>query len=209
MDTLIALFGTPSKVKLLRLFIFNKGVVFLLPEVVARTKCPSKVLKKEISLLTRVDILKKKFVVKDIQSLRRGKTVIRKIKGLGYTLNDKFSYLESLKTLLTVASIRADESLARRFLSAGRIKLFLAAGIFNQQWDSRVDILIVGDDLNLQKIENTIRIIESELGKEISYCAFETQDFEYRLGIHDRLIRDILDYQHITLVDRIGIDTKQ
>ena len=87
-----------------------------------------------------------------------------------------------------------------------KIKLFIVAGVFTQNWDSRVDLLLVGDDLNLAKIESVIKTIESEIGKEISYSAFETQDFEYRFGIHDRLVRDILDYPHVTLLDRLGIE---
>jgi hypothetical protein len=125
---------------------------------------------------------------------------------MGYVLSDKFPYLEPLKNLLTVASLHADENLAKRFSQAGRIKLFIASGTFIQDWNSRVDLLIVGDELVLDKIESVIKVIESEIGKEIAYSAFETQDFEYRRGIHDRLIRDILDYPHITLVDRMGVE---
>ena len=84
----------------------------------------------------------------------------------------------------------------------------IAAGVFIQNWDSRVDLLIVGEELNLHKIESIIRNIESDIGKEISYSAFETQDFEYRMGIHDRLVRDILDYPHVTLLDRLGIEVR-
>ena len=120
-------------------------------------------------------------------------------------MNEKFPYLDPLKNLLTVASIQADDSLTKRFGSAGKIKLIIAAGVFIQNWDSRVDLLIVGDDINISKVESTIKIIESEIGKEISYSAFETQDFQYRIGIHDRLVRDILDYPHVTLIDRLGM----
>jgi len=208
MDTLTALFGTPAKVKLLRLFLFNQGTAFLLPEIIQRTKCPASLIKKDIAVLLKAEIIKKRLISKEVHALRRNKPVIRKVKGMGYILNEKFSYLDPLKTLLTVASLQADETLARRFSNAGRLKLFVAAGIFNQQWDSRVDLLIVGDDLNISKINNLIQVIESEIGKEIAYSAFETQDFEYRLGIHDRLVRDILDYPHVTLLDRLGVDLK-
>jgi hypothetical protein len=83
--------------------------------------------------------------------------------------------------------------------------MIIAAGVFIQNWESRVDLLIVGDDLNITKIESVIKMIESEIGKEIAYSAFETQDFQYRMGIHDRLVRDILDYPHVTLLDRLGV----
>ena len=188
MEILTALFGTAAKVKVLRLFLFNGGTAFSVREIAARTKCGSSA-SKEVNTLVKADIIRK----------RHGG------KGVTYALNDKFPYLEPLKNLLTVASIKADESLAKRFASAGKVKLIVAAGVFIQNWDSRVDLLIVGDDLNIHKIESVIKVIESEIGKEIAYSAFETQDFEYRMGIHDRLVRDILDYPHVALLDRLGV----
>jgi len=205
METLTALFGTEAKIKIIRLFLFSQGVPLFANEISNRSKSTSSATKKEINTLIKADIIRKRKISKDIQ-VKHGKSVtVKKVKGVGYILNDKFPYLEPLKNLLTIASIQADESLTRSFASAGKIKLLVAAGVFIQNWDSRVDLLIVGDELNLTKIESIIRTIESEIGKEISYSAFDTQDFEYRLGIHDRLVRDILDYPHVTLIDKIAV----
>ena len=208
MDTLTAIFGSLAKVKILRLFLFNDTATFLLQEIVERSKCSPKSAKSELSNLVKAEILKVKPITKDIQVTRGKKTLVNKITGAGYVLNSKFPYLDSLKNLLTITSLQADESLAKRFTNAGRIKLFIASGVFIQNWDSRVDLLIVGEELSLTKIESVIKTIESEIGKEISYSAFDTQDFEYRLGIHDRLVRDILDYPHVTLLDRLGLEPR-
>jgi len=208
METLTALFGSQTKVKLLRQFLFNTTTPFLPKELAYRTKCAPTVVRRELSVLAKAGVIKRKQVLKSVEARQGDKIVFKKLKGDGYILDDKFPYLDPLKNLLTVASLHADESLAKRFTNAGRIKLFIAAGIFIQNWDSRVDLLIVGEELNLDKIETVIKSIESEIGKEIAYSAFEMQDFEYRLGIHDRLVRDILDYPHVTLLDRLGIETK-
>lgn len=208
MDILTALFGTETKVKILRLFLFNPTTPFFLKEISSRTQSLPRMVRKELHMLERANILvKKRQISKDIQTTgRASKITTRKVQGIGYILNAKFPYLDPLKNLLTITSLQADESLAKRFTNAGRIKLFIASGVFIQNWDSRVDLLIVGDELNLSKIESVIKGIEAEIGKEIAYSAFETQDFEYRFGIHDRLVRDILDYGHVTLLDRIGIE---
>jgi len=206
MDTLTAIFGSAAKVKVLRLFLFNDTAAFVLKEVVERTKCPAKIIRKELTILEKADILKSKHVSKEVQVLRGKKMSVKKVEGQGYILNAKYPYLDPLKSLLTITSLRVDDSLAKRFTNAGKIKLFIVAGVFTQNWDSRVDLLVVGDDLNQSKIESVIKVIESEIGKEISYSAFETQDFEYRFGIHDRLVRDILDYPHVTMIDRLGIE---
>jgi hypothetical protein len=209
MDILTAILGSEAKVKLLRLFLFNQGTAFFLDEIVERSKCASALVRKELAPLVAADIIKKREITKDIPVVRGKITTIKKKKGQAYILNDKFPYLEPLKNFLTVASLHADESLTKRFGNVGRIKLFVVAGIFMQNWDSRVDMLLVGDDLNLVKIESVIKNIESEIGREIAYSAFDVQDFEYRVGIHDRLVRDILDYPHITLLDRMGIEQAQ
>lgn len=208
METLTTLFGSQTKVKLLRLFLFNEGTPFLLKELAYRTRSSTRAVGKELSALLAADVIRKRHIIKGVQ-LHRGKAVItKKIRGAGYSLNEKFAYLEPLKNLLTVASIQADESLTKRFHGSGKVKLLVASGVFIQNWDSRIDLLIVGDELNLPRIESAISSVESEIGKEIAYSAFETQDFEYRLGIHDRLIRDVLDYPHVTLLDRLGVEPR-
>jgi len=47
--------------------------------------------------------------------------------------------------------------------------------------------------------------IEALLGKELRYAAFETTDFQYRLSIYDKLIKDILDYQHEKILNKLGL----
>ena len=206
MDTLTALFGSETKVKLLRLFLFNQDIPFLPKELAYRTKSAPSSIKREINALMKADIIRRRNVLKNIEQRQGEKIIFKKAKGTGYLLNKDFPYLESLKNLLTVASLNADQNFTKRFTNIGKLKLMVASGVFIQNWDARVDLLLVGDELNQNKIETIIKLIESEIGKEISYSAFETADFEYRLGIHDRLVRDILDYNHVTLIDRLGIE---
>jgi hypothetical protein len=208
MDTLTAIFGNEVKVRVLRLFLFNETVVFLVKEIIEKTKSQQNLVKKELSILEKAEVIKARKVSKEIQVTKGKKVIQKKVEGVGYVLNNKYPYLNPLKNLLTITSLSVDESLTKRFTNAGKIKLFIVAGVFTQNWDSRVDLLIVGDDLNLSKIETVIKNIEAEIGKEIAYSAFETQDFEYRMGIHDRLVRDILDYPHVTLLDRLNIENK-
>ena len=48
-------------------------------------------------------------------------------------------------------------------------------------------------------------LFDAELGREIRYASFETEDFRYRLGAYDRLLRDVFDYPHSLLIDKIGL----
>jgi hypothetical protein len=204
MDITAAVFGNPTRVKLMRLFLFNPTTSFLVSEIAIRARSAKGVVRKELSVLLKANLIKKRLVTKEVSIDPTKKP--KRLKGPGYQYNENFEYSEALKNFLTITSLRADESLVKRFVHVGKVKLLVAAGVFVQNWDSRVDLLIVGEDLSLEKIETAIKVIESEIGKEIAYSAFEKADFEYRIGIHDRLVRDILDYPHITLLDRLGVE---
>ncbi len=208
MEILAKLFGSSTKVKLMRLFLFNQETTYSFADLIARTRSVQKDVKKEILGLTNVGLIKKKNSVRDIIVKKGKKTSVKKKQDIGFILDQKFPYLQALKNLLITVSLHADDSLVRKFSGAGRLKLFIVSGVFIQDWDTRVDLLIVGDDLNFNRIDLIIKSIESEIGKEITYSAFETGDFEYRYGMHDRLIRDIIDFPHVTLVNKLEISEK-
>ncbi len=208
MEILVKLFGSMTKVKLMRFFLFNQETVYPMSDIVIRVRTAQKDVKKEIQTLINIGLVKKKHAIREVQVKKGKKIQTKKIQDDGYTLDQKFPYLQALKNLLITASLNADDSLLKKFSGAGRIKLFIVSGVFIQEWDTRVDLLIVGDDLNFNRIDLIIKSIESEVGKEITYSAFETTDFEYRYGMHDRLIRDIVDFPHVTLVDKLEIIEK-
>jgi hypothetical protein len=194
MEILSKLFGHPAKVKLMRLFLFNPEAFYSAKEIAVRSKLSSAEVKKEVNALMTLGMVRSREIV-------QGKAK----KVLAFGLNQKFPYLAALKNLLITASLRADESLTKKFAKSGKLKLLLASGVFLHEWDTRVDLLIVGDELRMDNLEKVVSIIEAEIGKELSYSAFDTEDFQYRLGVHDRLIRDILDSPHTILVDKLGI----
>lgn len=216
METLTKLFGSAARVKLMRLFIFNENQTFEVETIIERTKSATKSAKaecrKELNNLVNAELIKKrdftKEVHKSVGSKRNAKIVVNKVKATGYTLDVNFPYLAAMKNLLTIASLGIDNDLKKRLMTVGRMKLILVAGLFIQDWESRVDLLLVGDDIQPAKADQLIQTIESELGKEITYTALETSEFEYRLNIHDKLIRDILDYPHKVLVDKIGLTSE-
>lgn len=173
-----------------------------------RVKSKNADIRKEINKLILTGLIKKRITVKEITVRKKKKNIQKRVDEIGYSYDQKFPYFLALKNLLIVASLNADESLVKKFNGIGKIKVFLASGVFLQEWDTRVDLLIVSDDINMVKLDTAIKNLEAEIGKELSYSAFETEDFEYRLGVHDKLVRDILDSKHILLVDKLGLSPK-
>ena len=87
----------------------------------------------------------------------------------------------------------------RRNVTTGR-----TLGTFHSL-ETQIDLLIVGDHLEERVLARIVHSLEAELGREIRYASFATEDFRYRLGVYDRLLRDVFDYPHRLLIDKIGL----
>lgn len=182
-DTLGKLFGSVPRVKILRLFLLNTHLSFTAPDVARRTKTPLPVVRKEIVSFVDAGILMK------------AKS--------GWQIDGAFQFLDSLKSILVSGESFSREDILRRFKNAGRVKLFILSGIFLNDESLRADLLLVGDNLKRTIIERSIRAIEAEIGRELRYSILETEEFRYRIGVYDKFIRDVLDYPHERLIDRL------
>ena len=205
MDILGKLFGSESKVRIMRLFLFNPEMPFDLETIAERAKTTLSVARHEVAALRKGRFIKGRAFIKRVLKKNGAKRngVRRKIGG--WALNPAFPYLRQLRNLLIDSGLIKGDELVRKLSGAGRLKLVILAGIFIQNDDSRVDVLVVGDHLRRGTLVNSMRGIEAEIGKELRYAAFETNEFRYRLGMYDKLVRDILDYPHRTVLDKIGL----
>ena len=187
MDVLPKLFGSAARVKLLRLFLFNPGVIFTCEEAASRARVPVREVAHELGSFATIKLL----------SRSRGK--VQK-----YTLNLEFPQVSQLQDLLLNASTRADD-IYKRLSRIGNIKLVVVAGIFLGEWEGRIDLLIVADRVKEERLRKIVRVLESEIGREIRYGVLSTQEFFYRLNMNDHLVRDVLDYKHRIVYDRLDI----
>ena len=109
-----------------------------------------------------------------------------------------------MRQLLISTKTFEGSEIVRRLSKVGKLKLVLISGVFTQDKDSRVDMLVVGNNINKTTLSKVVKTIEAELGKELVYAFFETSDFEYRMSMYDKLIRDIMDYPHQVLLNKIS-----
>ena len=185
MKSVSHIFGGEAKVKAMRLFIFNPNLTLSPIDVSKRIKERINVSRKELRSLVKAGLIK-----------RRAK---------GFSLDQTYPHLVALENFLVDVAPITSEELVKRISRAGNIKVILISGVFLHDKDSRVDILVVGTHIKRPKLKSIIASFEAMLGKELRYSAFETADFQYRLSVYDKLIRDILDYPHEKLLDKLGL----
>jgi hypothetical protein len=190
-DGLQKLFGSPARIKLLRLFLFNPRQSFTLADAAKRARVSEDEVRRECAVFSRAEL---------VMRAARGK-------GVRYVLNSDFEYVAALQNLLLNAPARGRD-IVERIRRAGSLKLVILSGIFVGEWDTSLDLLVVGDRMKDKKLREEIRKLESEIGKEIRYTLLTTENFFYRLNLNDKLVRDVLDYSHTIVLDKLDIGLK-
>jgi len=203
MSALNILFGSQERVKIMRLFLFNSEEVFDLDLICERSKVSTSKVRSEVNVLEKAGLVKRRDFSKIIIKKNHGKITESKKKSHGFILNTEFTYMSALKQLLMNTQSLDGGDIVKRLAKAGKLKLVVVSGVFIQDPQSRVDILVVGDRISKNVLDKTIKNIESEIGKELTYAYFEVLDYQYRLQMYDKLVRDILDYPHEVLLDKI------
>ena len=189
-DPLIKLFGSHARLKLLRLFLFHPSTSFTAAEAAARSRVAAAEARHELINLVAAGLL------------RKARTKLTR-----YELNEKFPYLQALKHLL-LNTARRGESVPERLRSAGAIKLIILTGVFVGDVEGGFDMLIAGDRIRESSLREKVRSLEAELGRELRYALLSTADFLYRLNMNDKLLRDVFDYTHRILLDRLNTGLK-
>jgi len=184
----------------MRLFLLNSESNFEIEEIISRSRVMKNNTRKEINALLAMGFIKQKTIVKEGY---RG----AKKKVMAWSLNPSFQYLGSLRDLLIDPSLLLQEDLPQRFKQVGKIKLMIVSGVFIGDNKSRADLMIVGDKLKKNILQQVIKGLEAEIGKELDYVVFDTEEFKYRLDMYDKLVCDIIDLPHEKLIDNGQLST--
>ncbi|MEK7128268.1 MAG: hypothetical protein AAB933_01765, partial [Patescibacteria group bacterium] len=139
MEILGKILGNPARVKIMRLFLLNRSKGFRNKDIINRSRVSSDAVRKEIKLLASVGFIKK-----------RGKF------SLEWYFDSSFKYAGEFEDLLVRSENLNKQKLLLNFKKVGQIKLLIVSGVFIKNYNSRVDLLIVGDNLKKSRIEQGV-----------------------------------------------------
>ena len=198
-DILSELFSD-ARIKVMRLFLHNPQELLDVGEAAERLALDRRAVQNEIRLLTRIGFL---------QAAGRGREARGGAAGASkrWTANPDFELLRPLKILLMTEAPLSNAALLKRFDAAfgSRLKLIVLAGIFLGQDNARADILLVGDGVHRTRLERVVRSLEADFGHSVNFVYFTSEEYDYRMKMSDRFLRDILAMPHETLVNRLEV----
>jgi len=192
---------------LMKLFLLNPNLFFSLSDVVKRTKISNNIARRELELLEEIGFatVKKLAIPAPAEEGKKKKNSKKPaVKNKVWQLNSDFFFAEHLRSIFNADFLAGREDLSEKFKNCGKVKLVILSGLFVQDGGTRADILIVGDDLRRSAVEGIMSTIEAEIGRELTYAVLETRDYIFRLNSSDRFVRDIVDFPHKCLIDKMG-----
>lgn len=202
MELLARLLGGTERVKIMRFFLHHEEAIVSLPELAEKAKAKSLLVRKELAALLAIGFIEKR-KTRTVVTTGGAKKSSSKVKEVsGYKLNTLFPHNSALKELLFDFQSLDKKELALRFKALGRIKLFVVAGVFVGDEKSRVDILLVGEGIKKPKAEKIFEGISAELGRDIIYSIMDVEEYEYRFKMYDKFVRDIMEMEHETVIDK-------
>ena len=201
------LFGSKTRVKLLRLFYSNPNRPFYVREITRKIDEQINSVRRELGNLLSIGI-----IASDGANNR-----------LYYEVNQAYEYYNPLQEIFgdgevavaegdTKTTTSTDEPViiakkakvdpvVAELLATGNIEFALYTGQFTRDEASGIDMLIVGD-VNPTKIQKFITALEEKEKKDIRYVVMTPREFDYRKEVKDRFITSVMASKQQIIIDK-------
>lgn len=186
-ETLESLFGSKAKTRILRFFLLNFEKEYSIADIASKNMLAVASVRKEVSELKKIKFLTEK--------TKKGSKY--------FVLDQDFPFYSELKSLFAKSTASPDSKSLARIKNIGDVKLALVSGIFLNYPKSKVDMVLVANNVSRGKLKSVMNTLEAEIGKEISFVLMNSDEFKYRLDMLDRFLLDFVEGTHLVLIDKI------
>lgn len=195
------LFGSKTRVQLLRLLLNNPTQPFYLRELARQLKTQLNSIRREIANLEALGIVKAAPAVQ-IAADPGTKPPAKNTNKKHYLINTNFTLYPELKALVLKAHLLLEQNFVHEIEKLAKVKLFILTGIFVGLEGYPTDILLVGS-INRERLTPMVARFQRELNREINYTVMSQQEFKYRQDITDRFLYDILEGKKMVIVNEL------
>jgi len=205
MDMLEGLFGSPARVKVLKVFVMNPEERYSIYEVSQQVRLRPAAVLAEARRLAKLGLIRPSSTRVLAEPAATGRRKPRLARTKVFAANRDIPLFPELRMLFLKSAPHAKGQLASKIRRLGNVKLAILAGVFIDSPTSRADLLLVADGIKKARMKSFIQRLEAEVGKELNYVAMSSQEFRYRLDMYDRFVRDMLEFPHETVINKLGV----
>lgn len=196
------LFGSKTRVRLLRLLLDNPERAYYVRELTRRIDAQLNSVRRELQNLVAIGIIGE--VSSSILAEEKKLSKLKNDKKKYYRANQNFSFFSELRSIMKKSAILTNKTFVQGLLEGGSVELVLLTGAFIDRKDIPTDILIVGE-LEPEIIQKSVNDFESEIGREINYTYMPKDEFYYRREITDRFLDSLLNGDKVVLINNTEI----
>jgi DNA-binding transcriptional ArsR family regulator len=182
-DPIEKLFFSPELVKVLRQLVFNPDDRYTKSDLTQSLKINKRTLTKVLKVLEESEVIK---------TSRRGRDV-------RYSADRKNDSLITLQKLLRYDYESNKRLLKKLFKKTGSISQVILTGQFTENDRSPVDVVIIAKKYDEKGLSESIQQLGYKTGFEPRYLVLDPDDFAYRQEMNDRVVRNVIDFDHIQL----------
>ncbi len=195
------LFGSKTRLKLLKLFLNNPDKFYYIREITRGLNVQINSIRRELENLQNLGIIVELIPEKKENKISEKNKAKNGYLGKKYfKANTDFLLYQELKSLLLKSQLLLEKNLIKGIQKLGKVYYLVLTGFFVGQKDARTDILIVGK-LNRRKVKALVKNFEKDFDREINYTVLSKKEFNYRKDITDRFLYDILENKKLVIVD--------
>ena len=191
-----ALFGSKTRVKLLNLFFNSPDQKFYVREISRTIDEQVNSVRRELTNLESVGVVK-------------SSTEDRKIY---YQANQRFKYYLPLRVIFAGVKIGDGISVDKKTSDIDKwqselsdiqneVELLVLFGVLADDPKSNIDMLLVGDNYG-HKLSEWASNIENKEGRELNYMILSMEDFYYRYTTQDTFIKGLFESNHKVIFDK-------
>ena len=182
------LFGSRTRVKLLRIFLINPDTDYFVRELTRKIRERINSVRRELENLEKMGLI----------VAHEGKQ--KKY----YRVDPNFILYPELRSLILKSQMTVERNLGKKIQQVGQISFLVLTGIFTGMEDIPTDILVVGK-VNRTKLKRLVAKFQKDLDKKIRYTVMSRKEFEYRNDLTDKFLYSILENKKIVLTDKIFV----
>ncbi len=202
------LFGSATRVKLLRLFLHHPEDAFYVRELSRRLGVQIHAVRRELDALEKIGLLTSRRerpaegVDEEDAAPKKGRRAPMAERKYYQTNQDHLLYPE-LRALVTKADLLVEEQILGRIKDLGDVQYVALMGRFLGDRSVPTDMLVVGL-LPKKPLVELVAELEREVGHTIDYTLLTPREFKYRKEVTDRFLFSLLESKKIVLVDKTG-----
>lgn len=204
------LFGSKTRVKLLKLFMSNPNRSFYVREITRKVEEQINSVRRELANLLSLGLItsdstnNKLYYEVDqkyehYNALRELFTGKKSVSAPAVTSEDETVPANDNveKTAKTQKVTTVDEKVWNK---AGNIAGLAYSGAFTRDSQAPVDIMIIGD-VPVSRAEAAVAELEKQEGKELRYAVMELEEWQYRRQINDKFWLQVVDSKNLVIID--------